>query len=274
MENSENKKSFFKRRVSIWHIIYLIVICLIINIFLLCIIPGRINDDAFHNFSFAATITSIVLAVVSIVYSLQSGISSIGQIESIKEIESKIGREISRFSDLESSIKNAVKEGMIPLENSVGDLQKAQDNVASLLKSSLESAAPIQPKDTSGSIPKLFQEQPIPKIIYIILYSCQRSFETKRPIPMDVFKKHFEGDASYCKGVVVCLSIFMASDITIHSDAYKTDFQVVAYNENTLGKKEWLYQQSTEGKNKEQGKIVVDDIDAYYDTKPVDGAVK
>ena len=64
------KKIFWTRKVSLWHIVYIVIICLIVNVFLLCIVPGRVNDEAYQNFSFAATIVSIVLAVVSIVYSL------------------------------------------------------------------------------------------------------------------------------------------------------------------------------------------------------------
>lgn len=129
--NTDNKgnRSFWGRKVSIWHIIYLVIICLIINIFLLCIVPGRINEEAYHNFSFAATITSIVLAVVSIVYSLQSGLSSQSQLNGIKNIEERIGSELTRFSTLESSIKDAVKEGITPLEASMGNIQQRQDDL-------------------------------------------------------------------------------------------------------------------------------------------------
>lgn len=74
----------------------------------LLIIPGRINDDAYQNFSFAATITSIVLALVSIVYSLQSGLSSVGQLHSVIEIESQISNEIKKFSGIDEKIRNAL----------------------------------------------------------------------------------------------------------------------------------------------------------------------
>lgn len=129
MDENKTPKSFWTRKVSVWHIIYLFIICLLINIFLLCILPGRINDEAYHNFSFAATITSIVLAVVSIVYSIQSGLSSIGQFNGIKEIESQISNEIKRFSNLESSIKNAVAESINPLQASMGDIQQRQEDL-------------------------------------------------------------------------------------------------------------------------------------------------
>lgn len=41
------KKIFWTRKVSLWHIVYIVIICLIVNVFLLCIVPGRVNDEAY-----------------------------------------------------------------------------------------------------------------------------------------------------------------------------------------------------------------------------------
>ena len=98
MEESVNNKNFWSRKISIWHFVYIILFCIFFSIVTLLIMPGRINDDAYQNFSFAATITSIVLALVSIVYSLQSGLSSVGQLHSVIEIESQISNEINLIS--------------------------------------------------------------------------------------------------------------------------------------------------------------------------------
>ena len=70
--------------------------CIMFTVMVLLIMPGRVSDDAYQNFSFAATITSIVLAVVSIIYSLQSGLSSVGQLNAISDIEGKISQEIKK----------------------------------------------------------------------------------------------------------------------------------------------------------------------------------
>ena len=97
------------KKVSVWHIIYIVLICTIFCLVVILILPGRICEEAYTNFSFAATITSIVLAVVSIVYSLQSGLSSVGQLNSIKDVEVSIKNELQKFSDIEGAI-NFVKE--------------------------------------------------------------------------------------------------------------------------------------------------------------------
>lgn len=79
----DNKHPFWTCKVPVWHVAYIVLICILIVLFVLLIALGRINDDAYHNFSFAATITSFVLVVVSIVYSIQSGISSLGHMSRI-----------------------------------------------------------------------------------------------------------------------------------------------------------------------------------------------
>lgn len=149
-----NNCSDNQHQIPFWHLVYVVVICLIVCVFLLCIMPGRVNEDAYHNFSFAATITSIVLAIVSIVYSIQSGLVSFNRIESIQDIEGRIGKELERFENLENSIKSAVKEGISPLEASMGDIkqiqgdiQRAQDDLSNNWKSLLLNENSIKSED-------------------------------------------------------------------------------------------------------------------------------
>lgn len=134
--SSENKHGgFFDRKVSICHIVYIVILCAVINIFLLLICPGQINDDAFANFSFASTLISIVLAVVSIVYSLQSGLSNLGQINSIKEIESKINNELNKFSAIDDKINSALKpvnDHLCSIEKQASDIQRKQEDLGNL----------------------------------------------------------------------------------------------------------------------------------------------
>lgn len=125
MEEQVNKKSFWSRKISMWHFVYVILFCIMFSIVTLVLIPGRVNDDAYQNFSFAATITSIVLALVSIVYSLQSGLSSVGQLHSVIEIESQISNEIKKFSGIDEKIRSA----LVPISSQVGNIQKTQDTI-------------------------------------------------------------------------------------------------------------------------------------------------
>ena len=95
---------------SYWHIIYGAIILAILAIFLLIIAPGRINEFAFSHFSFASTLISIVLAVVSIVYSLQSGLSNNSYKTRMDEIQNNIQERMKNLQEVEISLKNLVEE--------------------------------------------------------------------------------------------------------------------------------------------------------------------
>lgn len=272
--NTENtpRRSFWSRNVSVWHIIYLVIISLIINVFLLCIVPGRINDDAYQNFSFAATITSIVLAVVSIVYSLQSGLSSIGQLNGIKDIEAKIGTELTRFANLESSIKNAVREGITPLEASMGDIKQRQDEIsktqdvlANNWKELMQTTISVNEKPTeSPELSTHLLSAESPQIFSVILYTCVCSHVTQKDIPYHILGQFFGVRSYYCEGVINALATFNRNSLALEVGSKHTRQVVSKYNENELGSKEWLRKQVLEGKNTKLGDDIIHELDKYF----------
>lgn len=278
--NSENKskQSFWSRKVSIWHIIYLFIICLIINVFLLCIVPGRINDDAYQNFSFAATITSIVLAVVSIVYSLQSGLSSVGQLNSIKDIEAKIGAELTRFANLETSIKDVVREGITPLEASMGDIKQRQDEISKsqddlfhnwieLMQTTIsynKESTENKIDDSEATTLRLSAESP--QIFSVILYTCICSKETQKDIPYHILGQFFGVRRYYCEGVINALATFIRDSLALTEGSKHTRQVVSKYDEKELGTKDWLRNQVLEGKNTKLGNDIICALDEYFST--------
>ena len=276
--DNKTKHSFWSRKVSIWHFVYLVIICLIFNVFLLCIVPGRINDDAYQNFSFAATITSIVLAVVSIVYSLQSGLSSVVQLNGIKDIEAKIRTELTRFANLEASIKNAVREGITPLEASMGDIKQRQDEISKsqdILSNNwrelMQTTMSVNIKSTETSeenyksTTKLLSDD-APQIFSVILYTCICSYKTQKDIPYHVLGQFFGVRSYYCEGVINSLATFNRNSMTLRVGSKHSRQVVSDYNESELGSKEWLRQQVLEGKNTKLGKDIILALDEYYDT--------
>ena len=276
--NSKDDKpthsSFWTRKISIWHIIYIIVICLIINIFLLCIVPGRINDEAYHNFTFAATITSIVLAVVSIVYSIQSGLMTFNRMGGIRDIEDRIGEELDRFKDLDASIKSAIKEGISPLEASMGDImqrqddiQKAQDELSINWKSLMQnvnSGIKVAEEDGDLEEPTILKNQSIPQIFSIILYTCSNSQKTHKDIPFHILGQFFGTRSYYCEGVIKSLSVFSPDVLRIGVGSKPNRMVIEYYDENSLGKTDWLRKQAIEGKNKRLGGDIIVALDNYF----------
>lgn len=272
MEEQQNmQKSFWSRNVSVWHIVYIVLICLIVNIFLICILPGRINNEAYQNFSFAATIVSIVLAVVSIVYSLQSGLSSIGQLNGIKDIEAKIGTELTRFAGLESSIKNALSESINPLQASMGevkqkqdDIQKAQDELFKNWKElsqsvSKPSAEGHQNDDASELIGK-----EVPQLLCVIFYVCLCSKETGKDLPYHILGKFFGSRSYYCEGVINGLSVIKPDLLKVKVGSKPNRQRIDTYNSSALGSKDWLEKQIKEGKNTKLGEDILVALNNFF----------
>ena len=270
-EDNTPKKSFWTRKVSLWHIVYIVIICLIVNVFLLCIIPGRINDEAYQNFSFAATIVSIVLAVVSIVYSLQSGLSSIGQLNGIKDIEAKIGTELARFTDLESSIKTAVQESINPLQASMGDIkqkqddiQKAQDELTKNWKEFNQSVNSINTDGHHNNDASELAGKEIPQILCVIFYVCLCSKDTGKDLPYHILGKFFGNRSYYCEGVINGLSVIKPDLIKVKTGSKPMRQAIEVYNADALGSKDWLIKQIKEGKNSKLGEDILVALNNFF----------
>ena len=124
------------RQVYRLHLMYIVIICFIVMVSTLCVMPNYVSDNAFQNFSFASTIVSIVLAVVSIVYSLWSGQKSSNQYLSMAHIESKIDEQLKGFEHIEESfIKklNPINEQIEQIKDNQTQTRKSVDRMNDLL---------------------------------------------------------------------------------------------------------------------------------------------
>ena len=274
--DKEHNNSFWTRRVSVWHVIYWGIILLILFIFLLCVAPGRINDDAYHNFSFAATITSVVLAVVSIVYSLQSGLSSVVQLNSIKDVETKIRAELRKFSNLEKSIKSAVKEGISPLEASMGRIQESQDYIQESQNKNeeywKEFMANTQnghntPSSTSDSGGKFACNKNVPIIFSVILYACAKSYESGKMIPFNILEGFFGARCFYCNGAIHTLYILKPDSLSIKPNTDPLQVEVMKFDYAYFGTMDEFKKQIEDGMSAILGKDIINALDEYFDTK-------
>ena len=260
------------KSIPVWHIIYIIIICLLFIIFSVLIIPRCISDYAYQIFSFAATIVSIVLAVVSIVYSLQSGLSSVSQLNSIRDIETRIGTELNRFSNLESSIQNKVKEIVEPIQASLGDIQhqqddiqKAQDSLANNWKEFTQNINKITDEVQQNDIAGELKGKEIPQILYVILYACLGSKNTGKDIPYHILAKFFGPYSFYCQGIINGLSIFQPEHLKIKIGSKANRQTIESYDEKAYGTKEFLSQQIKDGKNQKLGKDILQELDKYFE---------
>lgn len=231
------------KKVSVWHIIYIVLICTIFCLVVILILPGRICEEAYTNFSFAATITSIVLAVVSIVYSLQSGLSSVGQLNSIKDVEVSIKNELQKFSDIEGAIKKVID----PIEKSMGEIKRTTTDIKNqtgeLSEKILEKFLLGKQQNRSTSEDKEgenIKNANWPSMFYVIFYMCQQSYEKKKNIPYSVFRTRFQEKIwYYCLGVIKGVAVFGSDILEFKSDG-DTEILVTKYNDAVLGSKSFL----------------------------------
>ena len=251
-ENNSSEKNFLCRKISLWHFAYLSLFCIMFSIMVLLIIPGRINDDAYQNFSFAATITSIVLAVVSIIYSLQSGLSSVGQLNAISDIESKISHEINKFSDIDDKIREALS----PIASQVGDIKQTQDNLHSEFLKISKLEIP-QGDIANGKI-----EGPV--ILYVVLYAAAKSHETGMDLPYHKFAEYVGLQSRYCEGLLDGIAAFCPDKIKVGQGTKNSRKKVIAYDEQTFGAVADLRQKVAAIQNQKLSKKLLGSIDDYY----------
>lgn len=114
------------------HLLYWAIIFVLLSIFLILCVPGRVNDNAFMNFSFASVLVSIVLAVISIVLSISVGQSTTHYNLEIKDVEKEIQDKLKKFDDLDGSIRTSV-ESIVKKE--VDDVKKYQSEMNKSIES-------------------------------------------------------------------------------------------------------------------------------------------
>lgn len=236
---NSSEKSKMNKQISIHHLYYVILIAGLILLFLILLFPHGVSRYAFDNFSFASTITSIVLAVVSIVYSIQSGNSSSDQLNGVRDIERNISSQLDSFSDLEGKLKKTIED----VQRGVSEVKEGQANVKNSLDSLLLQAQnPIG--DQKGEQGKFIEYNSL--IGNVLLYICALSYETKLPIPGKIILK-INDNYSYCYGYLVALTVFEEDKIEIDQQVSTNPLLsvVIKYDEKTFGTKEELINKIT-----------------------------
>lgn len=83
------------------HIIYLcIIFTIILGFMIVCFCKGRISENAFQNVSFAATVSSILLALISIVLSMNAANTTSNNLGSMSELERKLNESLDRLDEI------------------------------------------------------------------------------------------------------------------------------------------------------------------------------
>ncbi len=92
---------YWNKKISIHHLYYALSICILCAICLLVILcSSKISDEAFQNFSFASTVVSIVLAVVSILFSIWTSRGINDSFGNFRGLKTDLQDEMSKISEV------------------------------------------------------------------------------------------------------------------------------------------------------------------------------
>lgn len=259
----ERKTSVFSMKISASHILYWLLITIIINIFLFCVCPGRVSDAAMDNVSFASAIVSIVLALVSIVYSMQSGFSSASQMEGVREIEGNIQKELGKFEELRQTISQSldpINTTVRNIQKTAGDIQKAQDDMKKNIEG-LFNPVTVEISDAKEVGKK--KGITLNHIMIVSLYAAAKSFETGMDLPFHIFALYVGPQAHYSEGMLEGWAA-IDEDLAIEKGSNPSRKKVTKYNAKTFGTANELKGKAVSNPNIRMGKEFIDSLDEYF----------
>lgn len=158
---------------------------------------GVISETAFQNFSFAASVVSIVLAVVSIVYSMKSGAGLAGSVDILQEAGRDIRENVKALDGLEDHIVNAVQDGF---ESLGGKIDTVQNQIEPLLQSANANSQVVEGNTSTKFLIDLDRNSNYGNVI---LYICLKAAETKKSWNIDIMGSE---NKDYVWGYLVAMS--------------------------------------------------------------------
>lgn len=230
---SFNERSKMNKQISIHHLYYAILIAGLILLFVILIFPYGVSRYAFDNFSFASTITSIVLAVVSIVYSIISGNTSSGQLESVREINSEIKKQLDGFSHIEENISKLVNDKVSQVQSEVKTVSEGQKEMSVRISEIGKNFMTSPNTDNNNDLADFSHNSAYGDLL---LYACSLSVKTGKPFPASIFDNNLN-DYNYWFGYLVALTVCYPQKIRFDREK-ETEvflFNVTSFDEAFFG---------------------------------------
>lgn len=200
------------------HLMYWAIIFVIMTLFLILCVPGKINDEAFSNFSFASVLVSIVLAVISIVLSISVGQTTSHYNLEIKDVEKEIQEKLKKFDVLDDSIRSSV-EGVVKKE--VEGVKKGQSEINKSIESLIKSTNTKNPKANKQG--ESLDLSGVSHLCAASLYLASLCYKTNKPFPVSQLKH----SAGIIVGFLNALSTIEPENMLIevkNNDIYVTRF--------------------------------------------------
>lgn len=261
MESYDNE-----RKIVRLHLIYWAVIFILLAIFLLLIAPGCVNQKAFENFSFASTLISIVLAVVSIVFSFRTKSNASENIAGIREIERNIESKLQKFDSLKNEIVDEVKGITRPIEDDVSSIRQGQMEASTQMQRMLDKMAQksVGSGDSDG---KLLSSASF--YGNVMMYALCKAKQSGKAIDMQKIGLDFNDNYDYFWGFWVALTALKGRPFEYEESG--RIITVTKFDETQLGDMEYWKAKINIYKDKAEVKKYMDTVDEYFSeggTKP------
>ena len=254
------ERTDYEKKVVRLHLIYWAIIFISLAVFLLLIAPGSVNPKAFENFSFASTLVSIVLAVVSIVYSFRTKSNASENIAGIREIERNIETKLERFDSLKVEIVEEVRGITRPIEDEVSNIRQGQKETYSQMREMLErmTQKDVSPEDSDGRL--LSSSSFYGNVIMYIL--CKAS-QSRKEINLEKMGLDFNDNYEYFWGFWIALSALKGHPLDCRVINHRS-LIVTKYDEALLGSMDYWKSQIMAFKNEEDAKRYLEAVDSYF----------
>ena len=254
MENCDEEKKILRL-----HLIYWAIIFGILAVFLLLVAPVCVNEKAFENFSFASTLISIVLAVVSIVYSFRTKSNASENIAGIREIGRSIDSKLQKFDSLKTEIVEEVKGITRPIGDDVSCIRQGQMEANNQMKEMFEKMAQKNTEtDESGGL--LLNSTSF--LCNVMMYILCKSYQTGKQIDFGKMGLDFNDNYDYYWGFWIALTALKGRPFNYEEKEHV--ITVTKYDETQLGDLEYWESKINRYKNKTEIKKYMDVVNAYF----------
>lgn len=204
-----------EKKIDKLHLVYCVIICLIIifAIIVCWVLTSKniISEYAFDNFAFASTIVSIVLAVVSIIYTIYSGSGVTNSIGVLKNVEESISKQLETMEDVENIIKKSICKERQEMEHSLSDIIKS--HLEQLFIPSVDTRnSRIDKKNGDVCTIDIHNNTPLGNVF---LYCCFLSIDTKKPWNLEMPNKFAD---IFFSGYIAALKSIPSVEFTYQFD--------------------------------------------------------
>ena len=184
-----------ERKIDYLHLVYIIIIFVVVLLAIWLASPYIVCEESLAKFEFAATITSIVLALVSIIYTLISGQSVSQNLGSMRDSSEKIGNVGEKLETIQTGLQEDIAH-LTGIEQSIQTLLDKQNQTNNLL-ADLSKNNQIDNNITSNQT-FVFEKTSI--VGKCIIYACKLSKEHNKPFPANII-----GNQAYVHGYITAL---------------------------------------------------------------------